>query len=196
VEGVWRFLNRVWRLAQGFISTDEAKILKRSLDDSIKTISKDDLERLVHVTINRVTKDIRDDFGFNTAISAVMELVNGLYLYPELGDALSKSAVETILHLLNPYAPHMTEELWEAFGHKTMLVEEPWPHADTKKMTASVVQVVVQVNGKVREKIAVAAGSSEEAVKASALEALTKRGMKVDAKRIIYVPQKLVNFVA
>ncbi len=195
IEGIWRFLNRVWRVAQVFCGGDDDKTLKRTPGDTGETIGADELTRRTHAAILRVTRDIDEDFGFNTAISAIMELVNSIYLYANLGDAVSKQAVETVLHLLSPFAPHLTDELWERMGHSQMLSETPWPTADASKLTAGSIEIVVQVNGKLREKINVTVNLSEDQVKTQALATLEKRGLKVTPKRVIYVPNKLVNFV-
>jgi leucyl-tRNA synthetase len=192
---VWRFLNRVWRLAHVFLGDEEAQVLKRSGETADKPVSAEEIERLRNVTIKRVTTDIEDDFGFNTAISAIMEFVNALYLYPKLGDDVSKQATETVLSLLWPYAPHMTEELWSLLGHKTMLGETPWPTADASKMASREFEIVIQINGKVKDKMSIPATATEEQVKTLAMERLTGKGLKIAPQRIIYVPNKLVNFV-
>ncbi|MCB4756682.1 MAG: class I tRNA ligase family protein, partial [Elusimicrobia bacterium] len=201
VGGVWRFLNRVWRLAQSFVSDEDAKGLKRNVDagaaeeGGTKAIAADELTRLTHLTIKRVTDDIEKDFGFNTALSAIMELVNALYLYPALGDTLSRESTRVVLELLSPFAPHMAEELWQALGHKTLLAERPWPAADEKKMAAQQIEIVIQVNGKLRDRLRVGASTSEREIKTLALQSLEKRGMKITGERVIYIPQKLLNFV-
>ncbi len=194
--GIWRFLNRVWRLAQVFLNEEDAKQLKRSVENSEGgTTTAEELSRQTQITIKRVTNDIEKDFGFNTAISAIMELVNAIYVYPQLGDDLSRQATEVALQLLAPFAPHMTEELWELLGQKTMLVNTPWPVVDEGKMAASQMQIIIQVNGKLRDRISVSANAKEDDIKSAAVQALEKRGIKISSQRVIYVPQKLVNFV-
>lgn len=194
VEGIWRFLNRVWRLAQAFISPEEG--LKRNLDETSGKISSEELERQRNLTIKNVTDDIEQEFGFNTAISRVMELVNLLYLYPELGDKTSRAAIETVVQLLQPFAPHMAEELWRQMGHSELLVQAPWPAYETGKLAAKSLEIVVQVNGKVREKVTVPAAASKDEVTSMASAALKKRGIDVETARVVYVPNRLVNFVA
>jgi leucyl-tRNA synthetase len=195
IEGIWRFLNRVWRLAYSFIPGDEAIAPKRTQNEDTKTISKEELERRTHVTIKNVTSDIQEDFGFNTAISTIMELVNSIYLYPDLGDEVSRHATETVLQLLNPFAPHITEELWHKLGHTSDLCQAPWPLANEKKMTASQIEIIIQVNGKLKDKILVAPGLQEEQVKAAALKSLEGKGLQINSQRVIYVPNKILNFV-
>jgi len=195
IEGVWRFLNRVWRLAMSFVDQDESQNFKRTQDSTTKPVNKDELVRQTHITISKVTHDIEDDFGFNTAISSIMELVNTIYLYPDLGDPASREATEAVVQLLSPFAPHFAEELWQSLGHKTMLEESPWPKADAAKMVSSEMSIVVQVNGKLREKLVVSAASTEDQVKELALAALKKKGHQLNLIRAIYIPKKLINFV-
>lgn len=195
IEGIWRFLNRVWRLSMSFVDREDAQNLKRTQDDTTKLIGKEELVRQVHATIHKVTKDIQDDFGFNTAIASIMELVNTIYLYSDLGDATSREAAETVVQLLSPFAPHFAEELWQTLGHKTLLEETPWPKYDEKKMVSQEMAIVVQVNGKVREKLVVPSSSDETTVKTAALDALKKRGVSLTPLRAIYIPKKLINFV-
>jgi leucyl-tRNA synthetase len=194
IEGIWRFLNRVWRAAQVFIDPAEANALKRT-GESAETISTDELTRRENVAIQRVTRDIDEDFGFNTAISALMELTNAIYLYPNVGDAASRSAVETVVQLLSPFAPHMTEELWRLLGHEESLSERAWPVVDAAKLAQGRIEIVVQVNGKVKDRVSIVSSADEASVKADALAALEKKGIALAPKRVIYVPQKLVNFV-
>ncbi|MFN0118673.1 MAG: leucine--tRNA ligase [Elusimicrobiota bacterium] len=194
IEGIWRFLNRLWRLAMVFSGNDEDKI-KRNQGDGVQFISQEQLEHQVHVTIEKVTQDIEQDFGFNTVISRLMELVNAIYLYPDLGDRCTKEAVETAIGLLEPFAPHCCEEMWEKMGHRLSLVESPWPIPDPKKLSAKQVEMIIQVNGKLRDKLTLAANLPEEKVKEEALASLVKRGMQINPQRVIFVPNKLINFV-
>lgn len=194
VEGVWRFLNRVWRLAGVFVHDEDATALKRSsIQDS--NVTSDEIQRAMNVTVQRVTEDIERDFGFNTAIAAVMELVNKLYVYPNLGDDVSRVATEAVIRLLAPFAPHTSEELWELLGHREDLAGHPWPSVDASKLEANHLQIVVQVNGKLRDRVVVPANAVEEEVKRLAQSALETKGMKISPQRVIYVPRKLINFV-
>ncbi len=195
VEGIWRFINRVWRAAQVFIDKDDNSALKRNLDEGSKKVTAEELERQRNIAIKHVTNDIEKEFGFNTAISRIMELVNSIYLYPGLGDDGSKRAVETVVHLLQPFAPHICEEIWHLMGHKDLLVTQPWPTLDESKLAAKSIEIVVQVNGKVRDKVTVPAQSKEDEVKSAATLSLKERGIDVSGGRVIYVPNKLVNFV-
>ncbi len=114
------------------------------------------MRRLVHTTIKRVTDDAGTRFNFNTAISAIMELVNGLYQYRELPDcnkAVMAEAVDTLILVLAPFIPHVTEELWQAVGHDSSVHKQQWPVVDEQALVADEVTVIVQINGKVRIKL-------------------------------------------
>ncbi len=187
VEGVHRFLSRVWRL----IIDDRAETMR--LADSVQPVEPDrDTLRKLHQTIQKVTEDL-DGMRFNTAIAAMMELTNhltGLSVRP-------RAAVETLVLLLAPFAPHLAEELWSALGHPSTLAYEPWPTFDPALTRADEVEVPVQVNGKLRSKVRVPAGISKEALEAVALADERVRAL-IDGKtvrKIIVVPGKLVNIV-
>jgi len=151
------------------------------------------LARKTHETISRVTDDIGRRFVFNTPIAAVMELVNELSRAP--ADPAARFAAESIVSLLQPYAPHVAEELWAYLGHGR-LWEQPWPTFDEGMLQHDTIELVLQVNGKVRDRIQVPAGLPEEELVAKA-----KASPKVQAhlngeeRRVIVVPDKLVNLV-
>ena len=183
VEGMWRFLTRLWRVVH-----DE---LGREAPQAVEATA---LARKAHETIHRVTDDIERRFVFNTPVSAVMELVNDISRAP--ADPASRFAVETAVSLIQPYAPHIAEELWAALGH-ARLWSEPWPVADESMLVRETVELVLQVNGKVRDRIQVPAGLPEEE-----LIALAKASERVQAhlggkepRRVFVVPDKLVNLV-
>ncbi len=187
VEGVHRFLSRVWRL----IIDDRAETMR--LAESVQSAEPDrDTLRKLHQTIQKVTEDL-DAMRFNTAIAAMMELTNhltGLSVRP-------RAALETLVLLLAPFAPHLAEELWSALGHPATLAYEPWPTFDPVLTRADEVEVPVQVNGKVRSKIRLPAGSSEETLKAAALADERIRALIAGKtiRKVIVVPGKLVNIV-
>ncbi len=199
VEGCYRFLNRVWRLVAEYaplIQSGKAEAGEwGELDGDAK-----EMRRQTHLALQRVTHDIGTRFNFNTAISSIMELVNALYLYKEKENALlpvAKEALESIITLLSPFAPHIGEELWNALGHSTSIHEESWPKVDEAALVQNEVTIVLQVNGKVRERIQVPAG-----IEASDLETLVRQQPKMsdwtqgkDIVKIITVPGKLVNVV-
>jgi leucyl-tRNA synthetase len=201
VEGSFRFLNRAWRIVLDYL--DDIRDVRpfegaEELDDSLKN-----LRRKTHQTIRKVTRDVEERFHFNTAISAVMELVNTLYLIqrPESRDkralAVIREAIETIILLMAPIVPHITEELWSLIGYNSNLADAPWPVYDHGVAAEEEITIVIQVNGKVRSRIIVPADEDGEAIKSLALndEKIVKfiSGKKVI--KSIYVPKKLVNIV-
>jgi leucyl-tRNA synthetase len=187
VEGVYRFLNRVWRL----IVDDRAETMK--LADAVQDAAPDkETLRKLHQTIQKVTEDL-DGIRFNTAISAMMELVNQLTQLP----VRPRSALETLVLLLAPFAPHLAEELWSALGHAGSLAYERWPSYDEALTRADEVEVPIQVNGKLRSKVMVPVSMDEEALRTAAL-ANERIGSLLEGKQIrkvIVVPGKLVNIV-
>jgi leucyl-tRNA synthetase len=201
VEGSFRFLNRAWRIVMDY--RDDIEDVKsvgagETLEGELKN-----LRRKTHQTIRKVTRDIEDRFHFNTAISAVMELVNALYLIerPAKEDKIARSAIretiETIIILLAPIVPHITAELWESLGYEGSLADVPWPVYDHEVAAEEEITIVIQVNGKVRSRMVVPVDEDGDKIKALALndEKIISfiSGKKV--VREIYVPKKLVNIV-
>jgi leucyl-tRNA synthetase len=186
VEGVYRFLNRVWRL---YID-DRAETVK--LADAVQD-SEPDAETLrkLHQTIQRVTADL-DSMSFNTAIAAMMEFSNHLTKQP----VRPRSVLNTFVLLLSPFAPHLAEELWRALAHVQTLAYEPWPVFDEALTKAAQIEIPVQVNGKLRSKIIVPADSDEAALEQAALAEEKIRALTEGKQiRVIVVPGKLVNIV-
>jgi leucyl-tRNA synthetase len=198
IAGVHRFLQRVWRLvdrhAEGFASEIRAP-LPAEPSPAARA-----LRRKVHQTILKVTEDVEERIKLNTAVSALIELVNEMYrLEPEVESGpqrpVLREAVETLVLLLGPFAPHMAEELWMRLGRRFSVVDRPWPTADAAAAREDDVELAVQVNGKVRERITVPVGTVEEDVRARALEAVQGH---LDGKRVVkvvLVPGRLVNVV-
>ncbi len=187
VEGVYRFLTRVWRL---FIP-DRGE--SAALADTVKDVPPDkETLRKLHQTIQKVTEDL-DAMRFNTAIAAMMEYTNHLTPLP----VRPRSALEPFVLLLSPFAPHMAEELWRALGHIDTLAYERWPKYDPALTKADEIEVPVQINGKVRVRLTVPSGIDEETLKATALADARVRdalGGK-EVRKVIVVPRKLVNIV-
>jgi leucyl-tRNA synthetase len=187
VEGVYRFLGRVWRL----IVDDRAEEMR--LNESVQNRAPDDgTLRKLHQTIQKVTEDL-DAMRFNTAISAMMELANHLTKM----EARPRAVLEPFVLLLAPFAPHLAEELWRALSHAQTLAYESWPRYDEALTREDTIEVPVQVNGKVRSRVVVAADASEETLRATAL-ADGKICALVEAKqviKIVVVAKKLVNIV-
>jgi leucyl-tRNA synthetase len=202
VEGSFRFLHRVWRLVEDWAGVLKAAQRPRRDEDLTEDLKA--LRRKTHGTIKKVTEDIENRFHFNTAISAVMELVNFLYsLEPQRKDpspqtaALMREAVETVVVLLSPFVPHVCAELWEALGHKESLFRVSWPKWDEEAVQDEEVLMVIQVNGKLRSRITVGAHASEEEIRAAVIsqERIQEilQGQKI--KKFVFVPKKLVNLV-
>jgi leucyl-tRNA synthetase len=196
VEGAFRFLHRVWALAYRY--QDRLK----PVPPAGREATGDPLYRKTHITIKKVTEDIEREFQFNTAIAAMMELVNGMYEYtakdlPAEKLPVLKTALVSLTLLLAPFAPHIAEELWEALGSATSVANVSWPQYDPEAIVATEVTVVVQVNGKVRSKLNLPAGLSDKEIEAAAL-ADPKVREYTDGKqprKVIVVQGKLVNVV-
>ncbi len=187
VEGVYRFLNRVWRL----VIDDRHENVK--LLDAVQDVEPDkETLRVLHATIQRVTNDL-ESMSFNTAISAMMELTNHLTKQT----VRPKSVLKTFMLILGPFAPHLAEEIWHALGATNTLAYEPWPRYDANLLKADTIEVPVQINGKVRGKLTVAADISKEALEAAALgdERIKPLLEGKTIKKVIVVPGKLVNLV-
>jgi leucyl-tRNA synthetase len=197
VEGAYRFLNRLWKLVYEQLDLVRGAGL---LDPSSLGPEERTLRRNVHKAIRKVTEDVEERFHFNTAIAAVMELLNAIQ---DAGPAvagngpLMKEALESVILLLAPFVPHITEELWQQMGHDVPLSATPWPEYDRDAVVDEELLVVVQVNGKLRSRLTVAAGTGEEAVKALALadEKILPFLEGKQVRRVICVPGKLVNIV-
>lgn len=201
VEGAYRFLNRIWRL----VTENRAAVARVPAITNVSELKGEAkaLHRKIHQTIKKVGTDIEDRFHFNTAISAVMELVNDAYGVIGLGDknpqtlAVLKLAIETVIISLSPFAPHIAEELWQTMGHKELLSSASWPSYDEEAARQEKVELVVQVNGKVRSRVEVDAGQGESEIKEVAVSDLRiKEWIKEkEIKKVIIVGNKLVNIV-
>ena len=197
VDGCYRFLNRVWKLVHEQLESVSAA---QALDLSALSDEERNLRRAVHKTLKKVTEDIDERFHFNTAIAAVMELMNtlqGARLNSPQAAAVMKEALELVVVMLAPFVPHITEELWQQLGHTTPLSATAWPAWDSEAVVDEELLVVVQVNGKLRSKLSVAVGLDEESIKQMALAddkvKVFTDGLQV--RKVIYVPGKLVNIV-
>jgi leucyl-tRNA synthetase len=197
VDGSFRFLNRVWKLVHDRLDLTRGA---GSVDISSLTAEERSLRRSVHKTIRKVTEDLDERFHFNTAIAAVMELLNTLQSTelssPQQG-AVMKEALESMVLLLAPFVPHISEELWQRLGHTQLLSTTPWPDFDPAAVRDEEVLVIVQVNGKLRSKITLPAGTDEDSLKARALadEKVQPFLAGVQVRKVICVPGKLVNIV-
>lgn len=204
MEGASRFLNRVWRMVRQYRKIFQEHNQFNNSHNRVTSKEFKELERKTHQTIKKVTMDIEERFHFNTAISAIMELVNELYSFKikfiqinEQERLILKDTIENIIKLLSPIVPHFSEELWQETGHNQSIYFEPWPDFNPHLLKEEEVLIVVQVNGKLRDKLMVASDSSEEIIRKKVME-LPKiqkwiAGKKID--NMIYVPGKLVNIV-
>jgi len=198
VEGAYRFLKRVWRI----ISEFEDVMKQNVVDYDTAALAKDEkeLRRILHVTIKKVTEDIGERFNFNTAISSIMELVNAFYNVKDKKDlnaGLVHEVIVDLLKLLAPFAPHMTEELWSLIIADGSVHKAKWPVYDEKATILDEIEIVLQVNGKVRDKLVVAADLSREDLEKAALAKPHVQDYLVGKTivKVICVPKKLVNIV-
>ena len=199
VEGAFRFLGRVYRLiAQKGKAISAAGRVSGSSGEAARKI-----RQITHRTLKKVTGDIEDRYHFNTAISAIMEMVNFLYLVeesdwesPKTAPAL-REAVEILLLMLSPFAPHVSEELWEKIGYGGMVCRQAWPKADEEMARAEEILVVVQVNGKLRSRITADADATEEEIRSMALaDPRVKEYTEGKIlRKLVVVPKKLVSIV-
>ncbi|MFH2104609.1 MAG: class I tRNA ligase family protein, partial [Parcubacteria group bacterium] len=176
IRGVRRFLDRVWDLRE------------KVVDDKANETE----QKVLHQTIKKVTEDI-EGFGFNTAIAQMMILVNEL----SSQEKIAKETYSTFVVLLAPFAPHIAEELWEKLGHSDSIFQEKWPDYDSKLIKEDTIELVIQINGKVRDKVSAKAGiSEEEALKLAQSSEKVKRHLgDSEIKKVIFVPDKLLSLV-
>lgn len=200
VEGCYRFLNRVWRLVYSFVE-EYGTDAKAAIDPAKLGANEKTLRRLTHTTIKRVTDDAGSRFNFNTAISAIMELVNGIYQYREKEQgkdaAVLTEAIENLVLLLAPFTPHITEELWQAIGHTDSVHRQAWPVYDTKAMAQEEVTIVIQINGKMRDRLTMPVDLAQAEVEALALAQpkIAEQVAGQTIKKVVVIPNKLVNIV-
>ena len=194
VPGTYRFLNRAWNLVQEFVDKNP----NDSLGANEKTAQ--ELLRLTHLTIKKVTRDIEDE-KFNTAVASMMEMVNGLYKIKESHGIDTSDewrfALESLIQILAPFAPHITEELWHEMGHDDTVHVGHWPKWDEKYLKSDTMTIIVQVNGKLRAKLELPSDMDKQGVEAAALadENVQKFTNNKPPKKMVYVPGKLVNIV-
>ena len=197
VEGAQRFLRRVWRLSQQHHARGPAANADlTSLSDEQKAV-----RRAIHLAIKQASQDIGQHHKFNTAIAAVMTLMNVLEKAPQDAEqdrALMQEGLETVALLLAPIAPHICHSLWQALGHSDAIIDARWPSVDESALVQDSLQLVIQVNGKLRGHIEVAADASRELIEATARENenVLRFTEGLTIRKVIVVPGKLVNIVA
>ncbi len=195
VDGSYRFLGRVWRILLQYREMTES-----SLEESF-TKDEANLRRELHRVIKKVTGDLDGKFNFNTAISAIMELINSMYQYKEANTSihqeLKEELLKDVLLLLSPFTPHITEELWHGLGFEGSVHAQNWPAYDEAALVVDEVEIAVQVNGKVREKITISINMDKKELETQAL-ALPRVTEFTEGKtvvKVITIPNKIVNIV-
>ncbi len=195
VEGSFRFINRVYRMvydfSQNFSEVPDSYEVKGDADKS--------MAYWLNYAIKKVSDDIGERFNFNTAISTIMELVNEMYRYKEgaINPGLYGAAIKDLIIMLAPFVPHVTEEMWEHLGYEGSVHDQTWPEYDEKALVKDTVEIVVQVNGKIKEKLDIAGGLSKEEMEKTVMENEKVKGL-IEGKnvvKVIAVPGKLINIV-
>lgn len=196
VEGMHRFMKRLWRTVHEHIAAGGVEPLQL---DTLESKQKD-LRRQVHETITKISDDMGRRFAFNTAIAAVMELMNGINRFEDFsaqGRSVRHEALSTVTLLLNPIVPHVTHQLWHALGNEGAVVDAAWPKVDPNALTRDEIEMVVQVNGKLRGRVQVSVDASKEEMEALALQEDNVKRF-IDGKpirKVIVVPKRLINIV-
>ena len=198
VAGAYRFLRRVWRIMEIF--EDKIKSSSDDYDVTALTAEENELRRILHTTIKKVTEDIRDRFMFNTAISSIMELVNAFYAFQDsktINGGLVREVSLNLLKMLAPFAPHITEELWSILVAHGSIHQQQWPQYEEAATVQAEVEIVLQINGKVRDRIMIATGISREEMETAAKANARVQELTEDKTivKMICVPDKLVNVV-
>lgn len=195
VEGSYRFLNRVHRLVFEFAEQCKSAPAQYKLENKADK----ELAYAMNYTIKKVSDDVGGRFNFNTAISSIMELVNEMYKYKEgtINQGLFKAAIENLVLVLSPFTPHICEEMWEHLGHDTFIYSEAWPVCDESALVRDTIEIVVQINGKVKEKMDIPAGLGKDELEKLAMEneKVQKLTSGKNVVKVIAVPGKLVNIV-
>lgn len=198
VEGSYRFLNRVYRLVQEYVNEIRGDF-RGSETITIRSAEDKTLNFQLNATVKKVTEDAGGRFSFNTAISSIMELVNALYKYKqgEVNVPLMNDAIEKLILILNPFVPHITEELWNDLGHKDRVYQQNWPEFDPAALELESVEIIVQVNGKLKDKMAFDKNAEKSAIEEAALasERVQDAIAGKSVVKTIVVPNKLINFV-
>jgi leucyl-tRNA synthetase len=197
VQGAYRFLKRFWHAVQQFAADGEPPppIDAASLDER-----QAELRRKTHRTIAKVSDDVGRRYTFNTAVAAVMELLNAVNRFDDrspLGRGVVQEALDAVVLLLSPIVPHICHELWHVLGHTSAIVDERWPEVDESALAQAMIEIVVQVNGKLRGRISVAADADTREISEKALADANVQRFVADKpiRKTIVVPGRLVNVV-
>ena len=198
VEGSYRFLNRVYRLVYEYIN-DIRGDREVPAEFAAKNEADKSLNFMLNTAIKKVTEDAGGRFNFNTAIASIMELVNEMYKYKngDINLPLFNKAIETLLTLLDPFSPHIAEELWSQLGHEDRLYNRAWPVCDASALVKDEIQIILQINGKLKDKLLLPNNSEKEVVEeaARASERFKEATDGHEVIKVIYVPNKIINFV-
>ncbi len=199
VEGAHRFLKRLWKLVYDHL--DACKSSPAALDRAALNSAQKALRRKLHETLHKVSDDIGRRYTFNTAIAANMELINELAKFEDRsaqGLAVMREALNAVVLMLAPIVPHITQQLWQELGHDGVLAEQAWPVCDEAELLRDEIEMVVQVNGKLRSKIMIAVDASNEIIEAAARadEKIVQHLAGKTIRKVIVVPSRLVNIVA
>ena len=199
VEGSYRFLKRVYSLVYEYINDIRGDA---AVSDSYKAGNEADksLEFMFNSTIKKVTEDAGGRFNFNTAIASIMELVNEMYKYKqnaEMNLPLFNKSIETLVTVLNPFTPHITEELWSMLGHEDRLYNRAWPSWDDSALVKDEVQFILQINGKLKDKLMLPNNSEKEVVEEAARNSdrFKEATEGHEVVKVVFVPNKIINFV-
>ncbi|MDY7023893.1 MAG: class I tRNA ligase family protein, partial [Cyanobacteriota bacterium] len=197
VEGQFRFLNRVWRLISEFAAKTPVKSSHKAGETSALSKEEKDLRRAIHTAIEAVTEDLDGEYQFNTAVSEMMKLSNSISDASCQNSPVYREGIETLLKLLAPFSPHISEELWQRLGYKTSIHTEAWPAVDLEALVVDEITLVIQVNGKTRGTIPVPAQADKATLEQLATDSeVAQRYLEgQEVKKVIVVPGKLVNFV-
>jgi leucyl-tRNA synthetase len=192
VEGQFRFLNRVWRLVSDYAQQSPAQVGDQNLSKAAK-----DLRRAIHLAIKEIAEDLAGDYQFNTAIAELMKLSNALTTATCIASPVYREGIETLLILLAPFAPHISEELWHLLGNTESIHQQSWLDFDPKALLVDEINLVIQVMGKTKGTLVVPATATAEELEQYALqsELAAKHLQGKTLKRVVVVPGKLVNFV-
>ncbi|MBT4838324.1 MAG: class I tRNA ligase family protein, partial [Methylococcales bacterium] len=197
VEGAFKFLKRLWKMVAQHVSQSDqqSQINQDNLNKEQKKI-----RRQIHETIAKVSDDIGRRYTFNTAIASVMTLINALAKFDDrspTGKAIMQEALEAIVKLLSPIVPHISHQLWQDLGYQGAVVDQPWSKVDSSALVKDEIQMVIQINGKLRSKIVVSASDDKSSIEKMALEdeKIIKFIEGKTIKKVIVVPKKLVSIV-
>jgi leucyl-tRNA synthetase len=201
IEGAWRFLNRVYRMVERRAVSLQSAADSQAKNEKANTEKEKGLLRKAHQALKRVTQDFEGRWHFNSAIAQIMELVNAIYAAEPLDEgvrlAVQKEVLELVTLMLAPMTPHLAEELWEMLGHSDGLWTVAWPATNEELAKEDEVEIPVQVNGKVRGRVTVAVGSSQDEVMKLAAADVGVAGHLngKTVRKVIFVPDKMLNVV-